>query len=45
MIHKISAISITVRMIINRVITINNNPEKYLINDSIAKISSNLMHS
>lgn len=46
MMHKISiTISITIRMIINTAITINIYPEKYLINDSIAKISGNLMHN
>lgn len=46
MIHKISTtMSITIRIIINTAITIDINPEKYLVNDSIAKILGNLMHN
>lgn len=32
-------------MIINTAITVNINPEQYLISDSVAKISGNLMHN
>lgn len=46
MIHKINrTIYITIRTIINTAITVNINPEQYLISDSIAKISGNLMHN
>lgn len=45
MIHGINTIYITIRMIINTAITVNINPEKYLINDSIAEISGNLVHN
>ena len=44
-IRRINTIYITIRMIINTAITVNINPEKYLINDSIAEISGNLVHN
>lgn len=44
MIHGINTMYIAIRMIINTAITVNINPEKYLIND-IAEISGNLVHN